>query len=263
MIENRPGAGGATGTRSVATADPDGYTLLLGTARDARRRSALVKNPGYDPIKSFAPVAKVSDSTTILVVHPSFPANSIPELIAYDKANPGKLSYASAGVGNQTQLAAELLLARAGIKAVHVPYKSGAEMVTAVLGEQVQIDVSGRLDRARADQGQEGEGARRHQRARVIRNCRTCRPWRRAASPITSRRSGPGSRRPPARRRTSSPRSTARSTTGSSRSRCRTVCLRTGAQAAAPGTPQDFGDFIAAETRKWAAIAKTAGISLD
>src|SRR4029453_15933934 len=77
--------------------------------------------------------------TTILIVPPNFSPNSIRELIAYAKANPGKLSYASAGAGNQTHLAAELLKARAGIDAVHVPYKSGAEMVTAVLSEQVQM----------------------------------------------------------------------------------------------------------------------------
>src|SRR6476469_2643669 len=139
VIENRPGAGGAIGTKSVANADPDGATLLIGTSATLGVVPALVKNPGYDPIKSFAPVAKISDSTTVLVVPPNFPANTVKELIAYEKANPGKLSYASAGYGNQTQLAAELLLARAGIKAVHVPYKSGAEMVTAVLSEQVQM----------------------------------------------------------------------------------------------------------------------------
>ena len=164
VIENRPGAGGATGTKSVAAAEPDGYTMLIGTSATLGVVPALVKNPGYDPIKSFAPVAKISDSTTILVVPPNFPANTIAELVAYAKANPGKLSYASAGYGNQTQLAAELLLARAGIKAVHVPYKSGAEMVTAVLSEQVQMTFPGHLDPAAADPGQEDQGARRHQR---------------------------------------------------------------------------------------------------
>jgi tripartite-type tricarboxylate transporter receptor subunit TctC len=139
VIENRPGAGGATGTKSVATAEPDGYTLLIGTSATLSVVPALLKNPGYDPVTSFAPVAKISDSTTVLIVHPNFPANSIKELVAYAKANPGKLSYASAGAGNQTHLAAELLNARTGIAAVHVPYKSGAEMVTAVLGEQVQM----------------------------------------------------------------------------------------------------------------------------
>ena len=109
VIENRPGAGGALGSKAVAGAEPDGYTLLIGTSATLGVVPALVKNPGYDPIKSFAPIAKVADSTTIFVVHPSFPAGSIRELAAHAKANPGKLSYASAGPGNQTHLAAELL----------------------------------------------------------------------------------------------------------------------------------------------------------
>jgi len=109
VIENRPGAGGATGTRSVAGAEPDGYTLAIGTSATLGVVPALVKSPGYDPLKSFVPVAKIADSTTILIVPPNFPPNSIRELIAYAKANPGKLSYASAGAGNQTHLAAELL----------------------------------------------------------------------------------------------------------------------------------------------------------
>src|SRR5262249_7931446 len=97
------------------------------------------KNPGYDPIKSFAPVAKVVDSTLVLMVPGSFPANTVQEFVAYAKANPGKLSYASAGAGNQTQLLAELFKAKAGIDVVHIPYKIGAEMVTALLGDQVQV----------------------------------------------------------------------------------------------------------------------------
>ena len=93
VIENRPGAGGATGTKSVATAEPDGYTMLIGTSATLGVVPALVKEPGYDPIKSFAPVAKISDSTTVLVVPSNFPANSVAELVAWAKANPGKLSY--------------------------------------------------------------------------------------------------------------------------------------------------------------------------
>src|SRR6187402_1671588 len=104
VIENRPGAGGAIGTKSVANADPDGATLLIGTSATLGVVPALVKNPGYDPIKSFAPVAKVADSTLVLVVPANFPANSVQEFVAHAKANPGKLSFASAGVGNQTQL---------------------------------------------------------------------------------------------------------------------------------------------------------------
>src|SRR5260221_265739 len=82
VIENRPGAGGATGTKSVAAADPDGYTLLIGTSATLGVLPALVANPGYDPIGSFAAVAKVSDSTTILIVPVNFPANTVSELVA-------------------------------------------------------------------------------------------------------------------------------------------------------------------------------------
>ena len=139
VIENRPGAGGAIGTRFVAAADPDGYTLLLGTVATLGALPAVTKNPGFDPVQSFAPVAKLTESTAVLVVPPSLPANTLGELIAFAKANPGKLNYASAGIGNQTHLNAEVFRARAGIDIVHVPYKSGAEMVTAVLGNQVQI----------------------------------------------------------------------------------------------------------------------------
>jgi tripartite-type tricarboxylate transporter receptor subunit TctC len=139
VIENRPGAGGALGTRSVASADPDGYTLLLGTVATLGALPAVTKNPGFDPVRSFAPVAKLTESTAVLVVPLQLSANTLPELIALAKANPGKLNYASAGVGNQTHLNAEVFRARAGIDIVHVPYKSGAEMVTAVLSNQVQI----------------------------------------------------------------------------------------------------------------------------
>jgi tripartite-type tricarboxylate transporter receptor subunit TctC len=99
----------------------------------------VTKNPGFDPVRSLAPVAKLTESTAVLVVPLQLSANTLPELIALAKANPGKLNYASAGVGNQTHLNAEVFRARAGIDIVHVPYKSGAEMVTAVLSNQVQI----------------------------------------------------------------------------------------------------------------------------
>ena len=139
VIENRAGAGGGTGSKAAASADPDGYTLLIGTAATLGVVPALSKNPGFDPVKSFAPVAKLTDSTIVLVVPIEFPAQNLKEFIAHAKANPGKLNYASAGLGNLTQLNAELFKAKAGIDVVHVPYKSGAEMVTAILGGQVQM----------------------------------------------------------------------------------------------------------------------------
>jgi tripartite-type tricarboxylate transporter receptor subunit TctC len=138
VVENKPGAGGSTGTKSVAVAEPDGYTLLLGASSTLAVVPAMMKSPGFDPEKSFVPISRVSDSATVLIVHPEFPANAIQDLVAYGKANPGKLSYASAGAGS---LEPELLNAKTRLGAIHIPYKSGGEMATAVLTGQVQFSL--------------------------------------------------------------------------------------------------------------------------
>src|SRR6266571_4205201 len=108
IVENRAGAGGALGARAAASADPDGYTLFYGNTSTLAVIPAVSKNAGYDPVKQYAPVASVSESYTILVVHPSFPANTIEEFIGYAKAHPGKLNYAHAGAGNVTHLVGEM-----------------------------------------------------------------------------------------------------------------------------------------------------------
>ena len=261
VIENRPGAGGAIGTKSVANAEPDGATLLIGTSATLGVVPALMKNPGYDPIKSFAPVAKVADSTLVLVVPATFPANSVQEFVAYAKANPGRLSFASAGVGNQTQLLAELFKSKAGLDIVHVPYKSGAEMVTAILGEQVQMafpDVSILIPLIR-----EGKlkalavtSASRHpQLPDVPTMIESGIPdyimtfWSGVVAPagvpadIVNRLN-------------------TAINDGLTSASVRENLAKVGSQAS-PGTPQEFADFIAAETKKWSAVAKMAGISLD
>ena len=145
IIENRPGAGGAIGTRAVAASEADGYTLLLGTVATLGALPAAMKNPGFDPDKSFAPISKLTESTAVLVAPPSLAANTVGELVAFAKANPGKLNYSSAGIGNQTHLNGEVFKVKAGIDIVHLPYKSGAEMVTSLLSNQAQlsfIDIS-------------------------------------------------------------------------------------------------------------------------
>jgi len=139
VVENRPGAGGATGTKAVASAVPDGHTLLFANNATFGVIPALVKDPGYDPVKSFMAIAKIADSTLVMVTPASFPARSVQEFVASAKAQPGKLSYASAGLGNLTQLLAEVFKSRTGTDIVHVPYRSGAEMVTAILTNQVQM----------------------------------------------------------------------------------------------------------------------------
>ena len=137
VVENRPGAGGAIGARAVATSAPDGYTLLVGNTSVLAVIPAVSASAGYDPGKSFAPVAKIAESYQILVVHPSAPWTSVKALIDDAKANPGKFNYAHTGAGGLPHLTAELFRAITGVAMVGVPYKSGGEAVTAVLGQQV------------------------------------------------------------------------------------------------------------------------------
>ena len=139
VVENRPGAGGALGARSVASSPPDGYTLLVGNTSVFAVNPAVSASAGYDPLQNFAPIAKFSESFQILVVHPSLPVTSVKELLDYIRANPGKLNYAHSGVGGLPHLTAELFIARTGANIVGVPYRSGGEAVTAMLGQNVQM----------------------------------------------------------------------------------------------------------------------------
>jgi tripartite-type tricarboxylate transporter receptor subunit TctC len=139
IIENRAGAGGALAARAAASADPDGYTLFYGNTSTLAVIPAVSRNPGYDPVKNFAPVASVSESYTVLVVHPSFPARTIVEFVSYAKANPGKLNYAHAGAGNVTHLVGEMFRTLAAIDFVNVPHKGGNESVQGVMGGQVDF----------------------------------------------------------------------------------------------------------------------------
>ena len=139
IVENRGGAGGALGTKAVAAAEPDGYTLLFGNA------SALVVGPAvyrfrdYDTLKQFTSVAKVTEGYEVLVVAPDFPAKNVQELVAYAKANPGKLNFGSMGYGNLTHLAGELFKLQTGTDFTHVPYKGSPEAVAGIVTGQVHI----------------------------------------------------------------------------------------------------------------------------
>jgi tripartite-type tricarboxylate transporter receptor subunit TctC len=139
VVENRPGAGGAIGARSVAASAPDGHTLMVGNTSVLAVIPAVSASAGYDPSRQFSPVAKFSESYQILVVHPSVAAKTVGGLIAYAKNNPGKLNYAQTGAGGLPHLAGELFKSAAGVDIVGVPYKSGADSVTGVLGAQVEM----------------------------------------------------------------------------------------------------------------------------
>lgn len=126
VVENRPAGNGVLAYDAVAKAPPDGYLMLMGNHAGLAMNPHLAKSLPYEPLKSFAPIILLVTVPNILVVHPSVPANSLKELIAYAKANPGKLSYASQGTGASGHIAAELLKLHAGIDIVHVPYRGAA-----------------------------------------------------------------------------------------------------------------------------------------
>jgi tripartite-type tricarboxylate transporter receptor subunit TctC len=139
LVENIVGAGGNIGTDRVAKAPADGYTLLLNTIAPIAVNQSLFGKLPYDPVKDLAPITLVVNTANILSVHPSFPAKNLQEIIALAKAQPGKLSYPSGGNGTTQHLSGELLNTMAGVKLVHIPYKSTAQMTTDALGGQIQI----------------------------------------------------------------------------------------------------------------------------
>src|SRR5262245_12705869 len=138
VVENRPGANGNIGTEAVVRASPDGYTLLMVSSANAAN-AALYDKLSFNLIRDIAPVAGIVRALNVMVINPSFPAKSVPEFIAYAKANPGKISMASVGIGSGTHLYGELFKMMAGVDMVHVPYRSAGPVLTDLLGGQVQV----------------------------------------------------------------------------------------------------------------------------
>ena len=138
VVENRGGAGGTIGTEVVAKATPDGYTLGVASTSTHAVAPSVYTKLGYDPVKDFAPISLVAVSPYLLVVHPDVQVKSLQEFVAYVKARPGKLNYASAGTGSTTHLAMEMLKSAGGIYIVHIPYNGNGPAGTAVIAGQVE-----------------------------------------------------------------------------------------------------------------------------
>jgi tripartite-type tricarboxylate transporter receptor subunit TctC len=139
VIEYRPGAGGTIGADAAAKSPNDGYTIVMGAPGSHSTAPSLYAKLPFDPVKDFAPIVHVANVPNSIVVHPSVPVKSVPELIAYAKANPGKLAYGSAGTGATTHLTGELFALVTGVKLQHIPYKGSSQAMVDLLGGQIQM----------------------------------------------------------------------------------------------------------------------------
>jgi tripartite-type tricarboxylate transporter receptor subunit TctC len=152
VVDNRPGAGGTIGTEAVVRASPDGYTLLLISGAHTIN-ATLYDKLSFNFIRDIAPVAGISRETGVMVVNPSVPAETVPDFIAYAKANPGKINMASAGIGASTHVAGELFKMMTGVNMVHVPYRGSPPALTDLLGGQVHVyfgPIAGSIEYVRA-----------------------------------------------------------------------------------------------------------------
>lgn len=139
VVDNKAGAAGALGTREVARADPDGHVIVLGTNQTHATNGILLKDPGYDPVADFTPIAGLADLQHALVVRTDLPAASVQELVALAKKDPGKLNYGSTGAGSASHLAMELFKAKTGTDMVHVAFRGAAPMATEIIAGRIDL----------------------------------------------------------------------------------------------------------------------------
>jgi tripartite-type tricarboxylate transporter receptor subunit TctC len=262
IIENRPGgAGGTVGAAAVARAVPDGYTLLASAPSPLVTAPTIYKNVGYDPSRNFAPIALLFSSPEFLTVNSGVPAKSIRELIEYAKDNPGKLSIASVGYGTQPHLLGELFKSTAGIDIVHVPYKGNAAAMTDLLAGQVQLHFATAPDiLPHVDGGK-------------LRILAVASPSRFSQLPDvpTTIESGFPNLTGEFWSGILAPAGTPASVVNQLNAAINEIMRSPEAQLglnkiggeAKLGSPQDFEAFIVAETQKWSAIIKAAGVKMD
>jgi tripartite-type tricarboxylate transporter receptor subunit TctC len=256
IVENRPGAGTNIGTEVVVRAPPDGYTLLLVGAPNAIN-TTLYDKLSFNFLRDIAPVAGIERTRLVIVVHPSFPAKTVPEFIAYAKANPGKVTMASAGHGSSTHVSGELFKMMAGIDMIHVPYRGGGQVMTDLIAGQVQVSFMGlavAIEHIRSGKVR-ALAVTTSTRADVLPDIPTVGDF--VPGYEASAFWGVGA-----------PRNTPAEiidklnkeiNAGLSDPKLRTRITDGGATVLA-GSPADFGKFIGEETEKWAKVIKFAGI---
>jgi tripartite-type tricarboxylate transporter receptor subunit TctC len=262
VVEHRPGgAGGTVGAKAVANAAPDGYTLLLSPPGALVVAPVLYQNLGYDPAKAFAPIATLFSAPQMLVVNPGVPVGSLQELVHYARLNPGKINFASPGYGTQPHLLGEMLRLSADVQITHVPYKGPAQLITDLLAGQVQMTFEvitlllPHVETGRLKALALADTARSPQLPAVPTTTESGYPdlqgtfWAGVLAPA-------GTPAPIVSRLNSAINEVLRS------KELEAALAKLSARPKT-GSPQDFADFMAAETRKWAEIITAAGIKIE
>ncbi len=256
LIDNRAGAAGTIGVEAVARAPADGYTLLLTSANDAYNEF-IYPDVKFNYLRDIAPVGNIAVSTCLMVVNPSFPARSVPEFIAYVRANPGKVNFASAGVGSAQHLIGELFKMVTGTDMVHVPFRGGAPAVSDLLAGQVQVMfefMATSVEHVRSG-GLRALGVTTAMRSRALPDVPTlgeflpgfeATPWLGIAAPKQTPRDIVD-------------RLNREINTGLADPKMKARIAELGAEAA-PSSPAEFATVIAADTEKWGKVIRAAGI---
>jgi tripartite-type tricarboxylate transporter receptor subunit TctC len=260
VVENRAGAGGNIGMAAVAKSPADGYTLGMGGIGPNAINPAVFANTPYDTLRDFAPITFVASNVNVLVLHPSVPAHDVRELIAYARANPGKLSFGSAGTGTSQHMAGELFKLSAGVQMTHVPYKGGGPATADLIAGQIPLmfaDISAALPFIRAGKLR-ALGVTTRERTPLL-DVPTLieqgvadfdvNAWFGLMAPAGTPRE-----------------IIARLNADSNKALKQKLIverLESIGLTPAPGTPEEFGRYIAGELERWAKVAKAANIRAD
>jgi len=261
VVENRPGAGGAIGARAAASSPPDGYTLFMGNTSTFAVIPAVSASAGYDPVKDFVPIVRITEGFQILVVHPSSPWKTVKEFVDHTKAHPGTINYAHTGAGGLPHLAGELFMLRSGAKMTGVAYRSGGESNTAVLSQAVHATLENiAILRTLIGEGKlRGLGVQNKTRTPLLPNVPT---MAEAGVPNAEANTFFGIAAPAGTPASIVAKLNKAINEGLATPELQKTITNLGSQAQ-PNSPAEFAAYIAAQHKKWVDVGKAAGVKVN